>query len=218
MGLLIRFSKKKDQELETYIDLIVDYILQGSLIAFPTNSVYGIGGDPFNVDLINRIYEIKYRDRNKGFLLLVSDFEEANKIALFNDNARKIAKKFWPGQLTIILKKKNDTPLPPELNSFQETIGLRIPENKTILRILQELKKRGHLGAIIGTSANFSGEPPSISGIEVSKAFMGAIDLIIDSGKAISKIPTTIVDLSSNSIKFLRIGKISEEEIRDALD
>ncbi|MBN1801233.1 MAG: threonylcarbamoyl-AMP synthase [Candidatus Lokiarchaeota archaeon] len=218
MGLLIKFSKNKEQELETYIDLIVDYIFQGKLIAFPTNSVYGIGGDPFNVDLINRIYDIKYRDPNKGFLLLVSDLEEATKIAIFNDNARRIAKKFWPGQLTIILEKNKGTSLPAELNAFQETIGLRVPENETILRILQELKKRGKLGAIIGTSANFSGEPPSISGTEVSKAFMGAIDLIIDSGKTKSKIPTTIVDLSTSSVKILRAGKISEEEIRKALD
>jgi len=82
---------------------------------------------------------------------------------------------------------------------------------------LNILKSKGQFGGIIGTSANYSGEHPSIDGAQVAKTFLGAIDLILDSGKTKSKISTTIVDCSTEKLKFLRIGKITEEEIRDIL-
>ncbi|MFX0141896.1 MAG: L-threonylcarbamoyladenylate synthase, partial [Candidatus Hodarchaeota archaeon] len=179
--------------------------------------VYGIGGDPLNLDLINRIYEIKFRDRSKGLLLLVSDYEEATKIADFNNIAEKLANQYWPGQLTLILKRKEPCIIPPEVSAFQDTIGLRVPENEIILKILKLLKAEGYFGGIIGTSANYTGEPPSISGEEVTKKILSPIDLIIDSGKSKSKLSTTIVDCTSQKIEFLRIGKISEEEILEFL-
>ncbi|MFX1276633.1 MAG: L-threonylcarbamoyladenylate synthase [Promethearchaeota archaeon] len=213
MGLLLRFSERNKEKINEYLDLVVDYIIDGKLIAFPTNSVYGLGGDPLNIELMERLFNIKFRDRNKGFLLLLSDYEEASKIAIFNDVAQKLAKNFWPGQLTLILERKKPNIIPMEVTAFKETIGLRVPENKVILEILRKLKSRGKYGGIIGTSANFSGEKPSISGAEVAKSFLGNIDLVLDSGKSISKIPTTIVDCTTNKIKFLRIGIISKEDI-----
>ena len=83
--------------------------------------------------------------------------------------------------------------------------------------MLRILKEKGYLGGIIGTSANYSGEPPSISGDEVVKKLLSPIDLIIDGGKSKSKTPTTIIDSTTQKLKFLRIGKISEEEINDYL-
>ncbi|MCP4762659.1 MAG: threonylcarbamoyl-AMP synthase, partial [archaeon] len=179
--------------------------------------VYGIGGDPQDQGLIQRLYDIKFRDRSKGFLLLVSDYEEACKIAEFNEFGKKLASQFWPGQLTLILKKKESNLIPPEVTANQDTIGLRVPENEIILKILNILKSRGHFGGIIGTSANYSGEPPSIDGAQVAKSFLGTIDLILDAGKSKSKISTTIVDCTTDNLKFLRIGKITEEEIKDVL-
>jgi L-threonylcarbamoyladenylate synthase len=188
------------------------------LIAFPTNSVYGIGGDPLNLEVINRIYDIKYRDRSKGLLLLVADTEEAEKVAKFNKIGYKLAKRFWPGQLTLILNKKEPNIIPPELTAFKSTIGIRVPENEVILYILQKLKMRGLFGGIIGTSANYSGEPPSISGDEVVKKFLTPIDLIIDGGKTKTKVSTTILDCTSEESRLLRIGVITEEEIQEFID
>ncbi|MFW9998980.1 MAG: L-threonylcarbamoyladenylate synthase [Candidatus Hodarchaeota archaeon] len=213
MGFLIKLVGKKLKDIEFYLDIAVDKIVEGEIIAFPTDSVYGIGGDPQNLDVINRIYDIKFRDRSKGLLLLVSDYEEATKIAKFNDIAKKLAIKYWPGQLTLILKKTDPCIIPPEVTAFQDTIGLRVPENEIILNILRLLKSRGHFGGIIGTSANYSGEPPSISGEEVTKKILSPIDFIIDGGKSKSRLPTTIADCTSQKIKFLRIGEISEEDI-----
>jgi L-threonylcarbamoyladenylate synthase len=125
--------------------------------------------------------------------------------------------KYWPGQLTLILKKKESSAIPPELTGFKSTLGLRVPENKIILTILKLLKSKGYLGVIIGTSANYSGEPPCISGDEVAKRIMSPIDLIIDGGKSKSQLSTTIVDCTGEKPTFLRIGKIPKEEILDFL-
>ena len=220
MGFLIKLKKKQlknFEDIRVFLENAVDAIIEGKLIAFPTNSVYGIGGDPLSLDLIERLNNIKFRDRNKGFLLLISDAEEAHKIAEFNDNAKKLANLFWPGQLTLILKRKEPNIIPLEVSAFRNTIGLRVPENEIHLKILNILKSKGHFGGIIGTSANYSGEPPSISGDEVAKKFLMSIDFIIDGGKSESKVPTTIVDCTTEKLKFLRIGKLSEEEIKNKL-
>lgn len=217
MGFLVKLSGNLDKDTEMFLETAVEWIMEGKLIGFPTNSVYGLGGDPLNLSLLERIYNIKFRERSKGFLLLVSDCEEASKIAEFNSNAKKLANHFWPGQLTLILKRREPNIIPLEVTALQDTIGLRVPENEIILKILEILKQKGRFGGIIGTSANYSGEPPSISGAEVARKFLGTIDYIIDSGKSKSQIPTTIVDCTSDGLKFLRIGKITEEEIRSIL-
>ncbi|GAI95420.1 unnamed protein product, partial [marine sediment metagenome] len=162
-----------------------------------------------------RIYDIKYRDRSKGLLLLVADIEEAEKVAEFNKIGYKLAERFWPGQLTLILNKKEPNIIPPEVTAGKNTIGIRIPENEIVLTILKKLKINGYFGGIIGTSANYSGEPPSISGDQVAKKFLTPIDLILDGGKTKTKVPTTIVDCTSEELKLLRIGVVKEEEIED---
>lgn len=217
MGFLVKLGGRTLEEIELYLKIAVENIIEGKIIAFPTNSVYGIGGNPLNLDVINRIYDIKYRDRGKGFLLLASDFDEVLKIAEFNDLATKLAKHYWPGQLTLILKKKDQSVILPEVTAFKNTIGIRVPENEIILNILNLLKKEGHLGVLIGTSANYSGEPPCISGDQVAKKILSPIDLILDGGKSKSRLSTTIVDCTTQEPKFLRIGMISEEEILEFL-
>ncbi len=217
MGFLVKLAGKELKDIRFYLDIAVDNIIEGKVLAFPTNSVYGLGGDPQNLNVINRIYDIKFRDRSKGLLLLVLDYEEALKIAEFNETAKRLADRYWPGQLTLILKKKEQSKIPPEVTAFQNTIGLRVPENEIISNILRLLKSKGQFGGIIGTSANYSGEPPSISGEEVAKKILSPIDFIIDGGKSKSRLPTTIVDCTTPMMKFLRIGEISEEEIEEYL-
>ena len=217
MGFLIKLRGKNIKELDLYLEIAVDTIIEGKTIAFPTNSVYGIGGDPLNYELIEKIYQIKFRDRTKGLLMLVADMEEAAKLAEFNEESKILADKFWPGQLTLILKRKTSCIIPEEVTASKETIGIRIPENEIILTILKKLKERGHFGGIIGTSANYSGENPSVSGDEVAKKFLNPIDLIIDNGKSKSKIPTTIIDCTSQKPNILRLGVISEEDIMNTL-
>ncbi len=215
MGLLVKIAGKKLEEIDMFLEKAVEVINDGGVIAFPTNSVYGLGGDPLNLEVINRIYDIKYRDRSKGLLLLVADIEEAEKVAEFNKIGYKLAERFWPGQLTLILNKKEPNIIPPEVTAGKNTIGIRIPENEIVLTILKRLKVNGYFGGIIGTSANYSGEPPSISGDQVAKKFLTPIDLILDGGKTKTKVPTTILDCTSEELRILRIGVVKEEEIED---
>lgn len=215
MGFLIKVRGKNLAEIKPYLEIAVDNIIEGKIIAFPTDSVYGIGANPQNLDAINRIFDIKFRDRSKGLLLLVLDIEEAKKIAEFNNLATSLAKKYWPGLLTLILRKKEPNIIPPEVSGFKNTIGLRVPKNEVILNILQILKSRGYFGGIIGTSANYSGEPPCTSGDEIAKKFLSPIDLIIDGGKSKFKLPTTIINCTSNKPEFVRIGTLAEEQIQE---
>ncbi len=218
MGFLIKIKGKNIQDLEFIFEIAVENIIEGKLIAYPTNSVYGLGGNPLDLEVVNKIYDIKYRDRSKGLILLVADTEEAEKIAKFNKTSYKLAERFWPGQLTLILKRKEPNIIPMEVTAFKNTIGIRVPENEIVLTILRKLKSKGYFGGIIGTSANYSGEPPSISGDQVVKKFLTPIDLILDGGKTKSRIPTTIIDCSSQELKILRNGIITEEEIEDFIE
>lgn len=218
MGLLLKLKGKSIEEIRSYLEFAAEYVIEGKIVAFPTDSVYGLGGDPQNLDVIDKIYNLKFRDRSKGLLLLVSDIKEANKIAEFNLLGTKLAEHFWPGQLTLILKRKEPNIIPSELTGSKNTIGVRVPSNKIILEILRILKKEKNFGGLIGTSANYSGEPPSISGDEVAKKFLSPIDLIIDGGKSLSQVATTIVDCSSDKYEILRVGAIKEEEILEVLD
>jgi len=218
MGLLVKIAGKKLEDIDVFLEKAVEIINNAGIIAFPTNSVYGLGGDPLNLEVINRIYDIKYRDRSKGLLLLVADTKEAEKVANFNKTGYKLAERFWPGQLTLILKRKEPNIIPPEVTAGKNTIGIRVPENEIILTILKKLKIKGYFGGIIGTSANYSGEPPSISGGEVAKKFLTPIDLILDGGKTKTKIPTTILDCTSEELRLLRIGAVKEEEIEEFIE
>ena len=215
MGFLVKLKGKEIQDLEFFLEIAVENIIEGKLIAFPTNSVYGLGGDPLNLEVVNKIYDIKYRDRSKWLLLLVADIEEAEKVADFNKTGYKLAEHFWPGQLTLILRKKDPNIIPPEVTAFKNTIGIRVPENEIILTILKKLKLKGYFGGVIGTSANYSGEPPSISGDEVAKKFLTPIDLILDGGRTQTKISTSILDCASDDLKLLRTGIIKKEEIEE---
>ncbi|MFX0009492.1 MAG: L-threonylcarbamoyladenylate synthase [Candidatus Hermodarchaeota archaeon] len=217
MGFLIKLKGKSIEDLDFVFEIAIENIIEGKLIAFPTDSVYGLGGNPLNLELINRIYEIKYRDRSKGLLLLVADIEEAEKIAVFTRTSYKLAEHFWPGQLTLILKRKEPNLIPPEVTAYKSTIGIRVPENEIVQTLLRKLRSKGYFGGLIATSANYSGEPPSISGDEVAKKFLTPIDLIIDGGKAKSQISTTILDCSSEELKILRLGIVGQDQIDDVI-
>jgi len=217
MGFLVKVIGKALEDIKVFLDIAVENIIDGNIIAFPTDSVYGLGCDPTNLDAVKRLFNIKFRDKSKGFLLLVYDVQEAEKIAKFNDPARKLANQFWPGELSLILNRKPQCIIPKEVSASKETIGLRVPKNKIIREILNILKNKGRVGGIVGTSANYAGEEPSTDGQEVSRKFLNPIDFIIDYGETISKIPTTIVDCTKTRIEILREGKITKEQIYEAL-
>ena len=178
----------------------------GGIVVYPTDTVYGIGCDPYNSDAINRIYEIKKRDKTKLFPILGYSKQVLENIVEFNEMANTIAKKFWPGQLTIILPIK-DEKLHGDTNNV-ESIGVRVPNNQCVLSLLKECK------LIIGTSANISGKE-TITDPNKFDEFNQDFDIFLDGGKIQSSGASTIIEIKNDELKIIRKGSISEHELRN---
>ena len=181
-------------------------INDGAVIVFPTDTVYGLGCNPYNHDSVLSLYEIKKREKTKPFPVLGYSKEELEKIAEFSPLEEKIAEKFWPGAITLILKVK-DREIQKSL-SLGEKIAVRVPNNKCALALLKECK------LLVGTSANISETKPFNDPKECSENLIG-YDLFIDGGIISSKGESTIVEIENNDVKILRKGSISEEMIKE---
>ena len=188
------------------IKVAIKKIKDGGIIVFPTDTVYGIGCDPYNKKTISRLYEIKKRKKTKPFPILGVSKTELEKIAEFNTLEEKIAEKFWPGQVTLVLKVK-DEKIRQSL-CLDKKIAVRVPNNQCVLSLLKECK------LLVGTSANISGTAPFNDPKECSKNLTG-YDLLVDGGIIPSQSESTIVEIMGDDIKILREGNVSEKEIRE---
>ena len=186
------------------VEKAAQIIKKGGIIVFPTDTVYGIGCDPYNKDAVRKIYEIKSRDITKPFPVLVYSAEIAQKIAEFDEFTKKIAEKFWPGPLTIILKLK-DQKLKETLNVTNK-IGVRVPNNHCTLELLRKCN------FLVGTSANTSGESSFVNPDECLKNIQN-YDVFVDGGTITSKGESTIIAIEDGKIKIIREGSLNKEEI-----
>lgn len=198
-------------------DLCLDVILEasnivsnGGLVVYPTDTLYGLGADPFNADAVELAYTVKRRE-SKPMPILVSSFDVAFKIGLFNSLARRLAEAFWPGALTIVVPKIID--LPEKLTMGLNTIGLRMPNHSLALKLLDYCD-----GCLIGTSANISGMAPPKTALEALFQLGLSIDYYIDFGPCPLNEPSTVVDLSGGTIRIVRLGAIKMEDIKSFLN
>ena len=192
-----------DEGIEQASKIIED----GGIVVFPTDTVYGIGCNPYNKESAKKVYEIKSRDFSKPFPVLVYSKEIASKIAEFDEISEKLVEKFWPGQLTILLKLK-DEKLKESLN-LSDKIALRVPNHKCTLA----LSEKCHY--LIGTSANVSGQPSFFDPDECIKSVEN-YDVFVDGGTITSKGESTIIQIEDGEIKIIREGSLSKEEILKA--
>jgi len=179
-------------------------INQGGVVIFPTDTVYGIGCDPYNKASIEKIYKIKSRCITKSVPVLTYSIETAERIAQFDQLAKKIVKKFWPGPLTIILKV-TDKKIKKSLN-LENKIAIRVPDHKCTLELL---KKCNYL---VGTSANISENLPYTNPKECLKK-MQEYDVFVDGGMITSNGESTIIEIENEEIKIIREGSLTKEEI-----
>ena len=177
-------------------------IRNGGVVIFPTDTVYGIGCDPYNKGAVDRIFEVKGRDKTKSLPVLGYSKEDLEKIVDFNEIALKIIEEFWPGQLTIVLPLK-DKKL-EETMCAKEKVAVRIPDNKCILSLLKECK------LIIGTSANLSSKKSFVDPNQCIESISG-FDIFLDGGTIDSMGESTIIEIENKEIKILRRGIISEK-------
>jgi len=192
---------------ENGISKIVKSYENGEIIAFPTDTVYGLGCDPFRKDSIVQIYELKKRDGKKLFPILGISKVELKKIVEFNSDAEKISDRFWPGQVTMLLPIKKEISQKIESNG---KLAVRVPNNECILAILKKCK------LIIGTSANISGEKSILNAYEL-KIKLPEVDVLVDGGKITSQGESTIIDFIDGKLKMIREGSVSKKEIEDIL-
>ena len=186
---------------------IIDAYENGKIIAFPTDTVYGVGCDPFNKESISRIYNLKKREGGKRFPILGLSKIELEKIVEFNSDAEKISERFWPGPITLVLPVRKEISEKIENNG---KLAVRVPNNECILSILKQCK------LIVGTSANISGEKSILDSNEI-KTKLSEVDLLVDGGKIISSGESTIIDFVNNELKIIREGSISKYEIEKEL-
>ena len=186
------------------INTTIKSIKDGKIVVFPTDTVYGIGCDPYNKEAVEKVYRIKNRKQGKLFPVLGFSKNELEKIVNFNEKANKIAEKFWPGGLTLILPLK-DEKLKTSMN-LENKVAVRVPNNSCALAILEQCN------LIIGTSANVSGMESFVDPDECEKN-ISDYDVFVDSGKISSKGESTVIEISEDEVVVHRKGSISKEEI-----
>ena len=188
----------------------VQLLRDGGVVAFPTDTVYGVGVDPFQPEAVRRLYRIKGRPEDKPIAILVGSIEDVARVAQTPSRTfSRLADRFWPGGLTLIVETRE---LPPEITAGGSTVGVRMPDHPLTLELL-----RGFGGPIATTSANRSGQNPATSAEEVGAQLGGRVNLIVDGGDTITKVASTVLDLSVSPPKILRHGGISEELLMECL-
>jgi L-threonylcarbamoyladenylate synthase len=180
------------------IKLIVDYLKRGLIIAYPTDTIYGLGCDAGNVKAIKKINKIKGERGDKAKLVLVSDFKMLKKYCLVNLEQLQYLKKIWPGPVTIILKKKPK--LPKELTGGLDSLAVRLPDSNFLIKIISAAGF-----PVVSTSLNKKGEKPLDNIKNLEKYFKHQPDLVIDSGKCKKTKPSKLIDLRDiKNIKVIR--------------
>lgn len=183
----------------------LEILLSGGLVAFPTDTVYGVGCLAFHQKAIESIYVAKDRPIEKAIPVLIGDEEDlvkvADEIPIF---AMKLINRFWPGPLTLLVPKK---PTLPEAISATNTVGVRVPDHE-VARSLLRLA-----GPMAVTSANISGQESPRTAQDVFAQLGGRIAMIIDGGETPGGIPSTLVDCTGDEIQILREGPIPKEEL-----
>ena len=197
----------------TAIAEAADALLRGEVIAIPTETVYGLAVLPIHEHL-ERLLEAKQRSAEKGIQLLIDSIQQAEEMALMTDPARRLATRFWPGGLTIVLRRREDVPVPDQLGGGRPTLGLRLPDHD-VPRALARM-----LGPIAASSANISGQPDATTAARVAESFGDELELILDDGPVRGGTPSSVVDCSDpdGPPAVVREGAISAREIQAALE
>ena len=200
-----------DTSLKDHTKHICDILNEGGVIAFPTDTYYGLGANPFNTKGVHRIFEIKSRKANKPLLVLVASEAQVDQLAQSrSQEANELIKKFWPAPLTLIFNAVPE--LPNILTANTGKVGIRLPGNKWTRRLIEAVGC-----PLTATSANRSNETNLRTAEEVEQVFGGEIDLIIDPGPAPGGNVSTLIDTTVSPPVLVRHGLVTQEEIESSV-
>lgn len=196
---------KTTKATEAAIQNAARIVEKGGVIVYPTDTVYGLGCNPFNEEAVKRVFKIK-GERTKPLPILASSIEKIEKIAQITEKTLKLAEKFWPGPLTMVLPKKS---LLPNIVSLDlDSVAVRVPNHQIALELISLSG-----GLLVGTSANKSGKKPPRTASEAAEQIGEEVDLILDSGPAPIGASSTVVDLTGKQPKVLREGPIKMDDV-----
>lgn len=189
----------------------IKYLQAGKLVALPTETVYGLAADATNLNAVKKIFTIKNRPLDHSLPLLIAQNSDLNNWAIdVPEIAKKLARRFWPGPLTMILKRAPH--IADIITGGLDTIGLRCPDHPITQKILANFPH-----GLAAPSANLFGAPPPTNAKDVKKTLGDKIDLIVDGGECLLKTSSTIIDLTNSKPKILRAGPITSEKINHLL-
>lgn len=181
---------------------------QGHLVAFPTDTVYGVGCDPWRPDAILALYQAKQRPRHMAIPVLLSSAEAASAVArCLLSGYRELAEAFWPGGLTIIVPRRPN--VPDVLCAGGDSIAVRLPDHPVPRALADAIG-----GCLAATSANQSGEPSAVDGSSALRALEGRVSVVLDGGRCVEGVASTVVDLTSDPPRVLRQGPIPFHALR----
>ncbi len=194
---------------EIGLNKAVNYLKEGEVIAFPTETVFGLGVKTSSEDCFLKLVKVKNRRPDKPFTLMISDLKMVENIVEINEVSRKIIEKFLPGELTIIMKAKKNIPEYYSLNSG--FIGIRMPKDDFILKLISKVNE-----PLFVPSCNPSDLKPAINDKEADNYFHDKIKAIVK-GNSISNVPSTVIKVDGDKIILLREGNIKFKDIEEAI-
>lgn len=183
----------------------IELLKSGSLVAFPTDTVYGLAAYPWDEAAVERLYQVKQRPKELPIPLLLSDSVELEQVAMLPDRCRELSERFWPGGLTLVLEKKASV---SRSITDRPTVAVRVPN----LPLARDIIRRAG-GVLAVTSANISGAGSPVSAQEVEEQLGGRIALIVDGGSCPAGVPSTVLDCSVWPPVVLRSGVVGEDEL-----
>ena len=181
----------------------------GGLVAFPTDTVYGLGAKPWDREAVSRLYQVKERPKGLPIPLLLSDNDQLERVGVLPERCRGLPARFWPGGLTLVVLKSSAV---SEAVTDRPTVAVRVPDHSLARELI-----RNAGGVLAVTSANRSGGPSPVTAQQVEDQLSGRIPLILDGGACQVGVSSTIVDCSTSPPRLLRQGAISESALRTVL-
>ncbi len=187
----------------------MDVLRHGGMVAFPTDTVYGLASLPFRAEAVERLFIAKGRGSQQAIAVLVGAIADVDKVSTgMGPMASRLAERFWPGPLTLVVPGRPDL---PAVLSANATVGVRMPDHPLTLALLREI------GPLAVTSANLTGRDNTNTAREVLKQLKGRVHLVLDGGRSPGGLPSTVVDCTGADPVILRQGPVSEKEIHSAL-
>ncbi len=186
-------------------------VLQGNgIVAFPTDTVYGLGAMAFQPEGIAQLFQAKDRPPSLAIAVLLGNASQLERVSVNpSQGAVRLAERYWPGPLTLVVPRH---PNVPDLIAPTPSVGVRVPNHPVALKLLNKS------GPLAVTSANLSGAENTLTADEVLAQLSGRVDLVLDGGRTPGGLPSTVVDLTTDKFRILRAGPITEEQIREELD